>query len=200
TPGFALPGVIGLLSLGLFFWGHWIVQLAGWEELLLVAIGLALLAIEIFILPGVTVAGLAGVVALVAGRVRAVDGAGAMVATFVRCGGRVAMAILVALAAGFLLLRLLPRLPCGRELVLTTEVPADQVYVSPPRGDQSWLGRSGIASSPLRPAGIAHIDGVRVDVVSDGAFIEAGAAIDVIRVDGNRIVVRRSRTEDSDHD
>ena len=37
TPGFAVPGTVGLISLGLFFWGHWIVQLAGWEELLLVA-------------------------------------------------------------------------------------------------------------------------------------------------------------------
>jgi membrane-bound serine protease (ClpP class) len=41
----------------------------------------------------------------------------------------------------------------------------------------------------LRPAGIATIDGARVDVVSDGAFIEAGAAVVVTRVDGNRIVV-----------
>jgi membrane-bound serine protease (ClpP class) len=44
----------------------------------------------------------------------------------------------------------------------------------------------------LRPAGIAQFDDARVDVVSDGGFIEAGTLIDVIRVDGNRIVVRRS--------
>ena len=54
TPGFAVPGTIGLISLGLFFWGHWIVQLAGWEELLLVSIGVLLLALEVFVIPGMT--------------------------------------------------------------------------------------------------------------------------------------------------
>lgn len=196
TPGFALPGVIGLLSIGLFFWGHWIVQLAGWEELLLVALGVALLALEIFVLPGITVAGIAGIGALVAGLALALVGAGATTATIVTALGRVAAAILLALAGGFLLLRLLPRLPFGRQLVLTAEVPAAEGYVSPPRGDQSWLGRSGVASSPLRPAGIADFDGVRVDVVSEGAYIDAGTAIDVTRVDGNRIVVRRSRAKE----
>jgi membrane-bound serine protease (ClpP class) len=55
------------------------------------------------------------------------------------------------------------------------------------------LGKGGTAATPLRPAGVAYLDGERVDVVSEGAFIEAGQPIDVIRVDGNRIVVRQSR-------
>ena len=63
TPGFAVPGTVGLISLGLFFWGHWIVQLAGWEELLLIAIGVLLVALEAFVIPGITVAGIAGIVA-----------------------------------------------------------------------------------------------------------------------------------------
>jgi membrane-bound serine protease (ClpP class) len=54
-----------------------------------------------------------------------------------------------------------------------------------------WLGKSGTALSPLRPAGIAEIEGERVDVVSDGGFVDSGASIIVSRVDGNRIVVRR---------
>jgi membrane-bound serine protease (ClpP class) len=49
----------------------------------------------------------------------------------------------------------------------------------------------GRASSPLRPAGIAEFDGRRVDVVSEGELIDAGQFIEVTRVDGNRIVVRR---------
>jgi membrane-bound serine protease (ClpP class) len=55
------------------------------------------------------------------------------------------------------------------------------------------LGKSGRAVSPLRTAGIAEIEGERVDVVSDGEFIEPGAPIVVTRIDGNRIVVRRSK-------
>ena len=63
--------------------------------------------------------------------------------------------------------------------------------VSVAEGDLRWLGKQGRASSPLRPAGIAEIEGERVDVVSDGELIDAGQLVEVTRVDGNRIVVRR---------
>jgi membrane-bound serine protease (ClpP class) len=192
TPGFAVPGTLGLLALGLFFWGHWIVRLAGWEELLLVSIGVLLIALEVFVLPGTTLAGIAGVVAVVAGLGMTLVGAGATVAVIIGALGRVAVALLLAMAGTFALLRVLPRLPFGRRLVLATGMEAGLGYVSAPEGDHRWAERLGTAVSPLRPAGIAEIDGARVDVVSDGGFIEPGAAIEVTRVDGNRIVVRRA--------
>ena len=192
APGFAVPGTVGLLSLGLFFWGHWIVQLAGWEELLLVSLGVLLLAIEVFVIPGFTVAGLTGIVAFVAGLGMTLVGAGATTNAILAALGRVAVSILLAIAGAFALLRLLPRLPFGRRLVLETDMPTNLGYGSAPESDRRWLGRRGTALSPLRPAGIAEIDGTRLDVVSDGDFIEAGALVLVTRVDGNRIVVRRS--------
>jgi membrane-bound serine protease (ClpP class) len=88
----------------------------------------------------------------------------------------------------------LPRLPFGRQLILETGLATGEGYASAPEQDRSWLGKSGTAHTPLRPAGIAVFDGERVDVVSDGEFIDAGTPIVVIRVDGNRIVVRRYRT------
>jgi membrane-bound serine protease (ClpP class) len=190
TPGFAVPGTVGLISLGLFFWGHWIVQLAGWEELLLVAVGVLLLALELFVIPGITVAGVAGIIALVAGLGMTLVGAGATVSAMIGALGRVAISILIAIAGSAALFRLLPRLPFGRRLVLETGMDATQGYVSAPESDRRWLGRTGTALSPLRPAGIADIDGARVDVVSDGGFIDVGTPIEVTRVDGNRIVVR----------
>jgi membrane-bound serine protease (ClpP class) len=200
TPGFAMPGAIGLLSLGLFFWGHWIVQLAGWEELLLVSIGVLLLALEVFVIPGTSVAGIGGILALVAGLSMTLVGAGATVPVIISALGRVAISILLAIAGAFALFRVLPRLPFGRRLVLETGMQAGLGYVSTPDSDRQWLGRAGRAVSPLRPAGIADIDGTRVDVVSDGGFIDAGTAIQVTRVDGNRIVVRRSEPLQEDAD
>jgi membrane-bound serine protease (ClpP class) len=191
TPGFALPGILGISALGLFFWGHWLVQLAGWEEMLLVVLGLGLLALEVFVLPGTTVAGFAGIIALVAGLGMTLVGAGATTSMMLIALGRVAISILAALAGTLLLLRLLPHSPMGRRLILATGMQASEGYVSTPDSDPQWLGRSGTALSPLRPAGIADIDGTRVDVVSDGAFIDAGAPLVVTRVDGNRIVVRQ---------
>lgn len=200
TPGFALPGAVGLLSLTLFFWGHWIVQLVGWEELLLVGAGAILLGLEIFVIPGFGVAGAAGIIALAAGLGMTLVGPGATSSAIIGALGRVAVSILLALGGALVLLRVLPRLPFGNRLVLDAEMGTAKGYVSPPATDRLQLGRVGTALSPLRPAGVADIDGARVDVVSDGGFVEAGAVIEVTRVDGNRIVVRerpnseRSRT------
>jgi len=191
TPGFGVPGILGIASLALFFWGHWLVQLAGWEEILLVGSGLALLVLEVFVIPGFGLAGVLGIGALFAGLSLSLVGGGATWEFVVQAVGRVIISIVLALVASLVMLRVLPRLPFGRRLILETGLPAGEGFASAPADDSNWLGKSGIAFSPLRPAGIAEIDGERVDVVSDGEFIDAGAPIVVSRVDGNRIVVRR---------
>jgi membrane-bound serine protease (ClpP class) len=192
-PGIGVPGILGVTSLALFFWGHWLVQLAGWEELLLVGSGLVLLVLEVFVTPGFGLLGLLGLMTLLGGLGLSLVGVGATWEVVVMATGRVVLSLLVALAAALAMLRVLPRLPLGRRLVLETEMAADAGYASAPPSDRRWLGQHGTAASPLRPAGLAHLADERVDVVSEGEFIEAGAPIEVVRVDGNRIVVRRIR-------
>jgi len=194
TPGFGVPGALGITSLALFFWGHWLVQLAGWEELLLVGSGLVLLAVEIFVTPGFGLAGVLGIAAVLSGISLSLIGTGATWEFVLRAVGRVVFSLLAALIASLVLLRFLPRLPFGRRLILETELLAGAAGGSAPESDRRWLGKSGTALSPLRPAGIAEIEGERVDVVSDGDLIEPGVPIVVTHVDGNRIVVRRHRT------
>jgi membrane-bound serine protease (ClpP class) len=193
TPGFGVPGILGISSIALFFWGHWLVQLAGWEELLLVGSGLVLLAVEIFVTPGFGVAGVLGIVALLSGLSLSLVGGGATWDFILKAVGRVIFSLLLAVAGSLVLLRFLPRLPFGKRLILETGLGAGEGYASPPDTDKQWLGKPGVAVSPLRPSGIADVEGERVDVVSDGEFIESGAQIVVTRVDGNRIVVRRQR-------
>jgi membrane-bound serine protease (ClpP class) len=192
TPGFGIPGALGVGSLGLLLWGHWLVQLAGWEELLLVAAGVILLAIEVLVVPGFGVVGLLGIIAIIASLVLTLIGPGAAPAFIIATATRVVFSLLVALLASFLLLRLLPRLPMGRRLILERGLTSAQGYVSAPDSDVQLLGKTGRTSSALRPAGIAEIAGRRVDVVSEGELIDAGQSIEVIRVDGNRIVVRQT--------
>ena len=193
TPGFGVPGALGITSLALFFWGHWLVRLAGWEEILLVLVGLVLLAVELFLIPGFGITGILGILGLIAGLTLSLVGAGATAEIVIGAITRVAVSLLVALAASVVLLRFLPKLPFGRQLILHTGLGADSGYASAPESDRQWLGGQGTAVSPLRPAGIADIDGKRVDVVSQGEWIDPGTPITVIRVDGNRIVVQ-SRT------
>ncbi|MBI1982625.1 MAG: nodulation protein NfeD [Acidobacteria bacterium] len=191
TPGFGVPGALGIASLALFFWGHSLVQLAGWEELLLAATGIILLAIELLVVPGFGIAGVLGIVAILASLVLSLVGPGDTAAFVLVAAGRVVFALLFALLASLILLRFLPRLPFGRRLILERGLAAAQGYASAPESDARWLGKRGRASSPLRPAGIVEIEGERVDVVSDGELIDAGQFVEVTRVDGNRIVVRR---------
>jgi len=191
TPGFGIAGGLGVGSLALFFWGHWLVQLAGWEELLLAAAGLALLVAEIFFIPGFGIAGALGLTAMLGALVLAMTGAGDTATVIIEAVWRVVTALLVALVAALVLLRLMPRLPFARRLVLASDLGTGPAHGSAPMSDQGWLGRRGHAASALRPAGIAEIEGERVDVVSDGALIERGAPIQVTHVDGNRIVVRQ---------
>jgi len=106
---------------------------------------------------------------------------------------QIAVSLLVVGVAIAVAIRVLRRRPTRRRLVLDTELGAEEGFASAPEADRAWLGKRGTAASSLRPAGIADIEGERVDVVSDGEFIEPGEPIVVVRVDGNRIVVRRLR-------
>jgi membrane-bound serine protease (ClpP class) len=191
TPGFGLPGAIGLTALGLFFWGHWLVELAGYEELLLFGLGVLLLAVEVFVTPGFGIIGAFGVLSLLAGLALSLLGPGSSAEATIGVISRVMVSLLVAAVAAIALLRVLPRTPFGRKLVLDTGMTADAGYVSPPAADSALLGCVGIASSPLHPSGLALIDGRRIDVVSEGEYIDAGEPIVVTRVDGNRVVVRK---------
>ncbi|HEU4370937.1 MAG TPA: NfeD family protein [Methylomirabilota bacterium] len=193
TPGFGVPGAVGIASLAAFFWGHWLVRLAGWEELLLVVVGLALLALEVFVLPGFGVAGVLGIAAILAGLGLSLVGAGATQEVLVIAAARVVFSLLIALVASVALFRLLPRLPFGRRVILETGLPPGGGWEAGVVDLRPAPGARGTTVSPLRPAGIADIGGARIDVVSEGDYIDAAEPIEVLQVEGNRVVVRHVR-------
>ncbi len=191
VPGFGLPGAVGIGSLALFFWGHSLVHLAGMEELLLAGAGLLLLALEVFVIPGFGIAGILGIAAIVAGLAMSLIGGGSTGQVIMGAVGQVGFSLFVAVAAGIWLLRLMPRTPFGGKMVLQTSLPGGAGIAPESEGERRWLGKRGVAASPLRPTGIATIEGERVDVVSEGDYIEAGAPIEAIGAAGSRTVVRR---------
>ncbi|MEX2490979.1 MAG: NfeD family protein [Nitrospirales bacterium] len=190
VPGFGVPGALGLMCLALFFWGHGLVQLAGLEEFLLVGLGLILVGLEIFVIPGFGIAGILGILALMGGLGLSLIGTGASWDSILSALGQVALSILLAIIATLILVRYFPRLPFGKRLILETNLQAQEGYESSPAEDHRWLGKQGTALSDLHPSGIARFEGERVDVVSDGTFIQAGQPLAVVRIDGNRVVVR----------
>jgi membrane-bound serine protease (ClpP class) len=189
TPGFGIPGAVGITCLGLFLWGHSIVDLVGLEEVLLALTGIVLLIVELFVIPGFGLVGLLGIVTLGAALVMSIIGAGATIETTLFAVGQIGFSLALAIALSFLFFKFLPKMPFGRAFVLDTKLDGQAGFLTEPLKDHVLLNRIGVAHSTLRPAGIAEIDGQRIDVVSEGEFIEAGTPIKVLRVDGNRIVV-----------
>ena len=195
TPGFGVPGALGAVSLVLVLGGHYTVQLVGWEELILVGIGLILIGLEVFVIPGFGLAGVGGIAALLAGLSLALVGNGATVAAIIGAAGRVSLSMLAAIALSIVVFRFLTKTSLTGRLVLDSSLPpgGGEGPAPTPQPISGMLGRQGTTITSLRPAGLAEFDGERVDVVSTGEMIEPGATIVVHRMDGNRIVVRRHR-------
>ncbi|HYF93717.1 MAG TPA: NfeD family protein [Symbiobacteriaceae bacterium] len=179
-PGVTVPGLIGVISLTLFFLGNVLVGTAGWLEVGLAFLGVILLLIEAFI-PGFGVFGFGGVISMAASIFLSVDSPQRAVSYLMWT----AVAFSVAL---FAILRALSRRGLGR--LLTLQRHHEKSYV-PERADLSKLvGKEGKALTTLRPAGGAVFGTVRVDVVTEGEYISAGTPVKVIRVDGARVLVR----------
>jgi membrane-bound serine protease (ClpP class) len=214
--GIGVASGAGLGLLAVFFWGHMLAGLAGWEGVVLVLLGLVLLGLEAFVIPGFGVAGILGLLATTAGLFLSLIG-GEIVTNedLVRAGSTVGFGLLTMLAGGVLLLWLLPKTTGFGGLVLRTRLGTPDVrprlrrgnglLTAPPsardaasaearRGSAeatSLVGARGVATSDLRPGGIARINGERADVVTQGDYISAGEPIEVIGDEGYRRVVRR---------
>lgn len=189
TPGFGIPGAIGISCLALFLWGHSIVNLVGLEEVLLALTGLMLILVEVFIIPGFGIIGGLGILALGAALVLSLVGAGATFGALLYATGQIGFSLGIAIFLGIVFLKFLPKMPFGRAFVLDSILDGKAGFLSEPPADLTLLEQVGVAHSTLRPAGIAEINGHRIDVISEGEFIEAGTPIKVVRVDGNRVVV-----------
>lgn len=108
-----------------------------------------------------------------------------------------AIAIFGGFGTALLAFKLLPRTAWGRKIIIAGPSFAQDPAATDPH-TKDLLGKSGRALSMLRPAGIAEIDGRRVDCVTVGEMIEAGADVKVTRIEGNRVVVARaSRSPES---
>jgi membrane-bound serine protease (ClpP class) len=214
TSGFGAVGLVGIGLLALFFWGHALAGLAGWEGIALVLAGLLLVGVEVFVIPGFGVAGVLGIAALLGGLFLSLIGGEIVTGEdLARAGYTVGGAFLLMIAGSVMLIRLLPRAAGVQGLILQAQL--GRAEVAPRRSGRLWRwlegshleahtagvkveqrpslhGATGVALSPLRPGGIARIGSERIDVVTQGEYIPAGAAIVVIADQGYRRVVRRA--------
>lgn len=185
TAGWGIPGTIGLLSLGLYFGGHLVAGLAGWWVVGLFLVGILLLLLELLVIPGFGVAGVSGIITVLASIILAAgNSVQAAVSLVIALGATV-------LLVGFLL-RYLTKTKRWQWFILADRLDKEHGYIAP-MDLQGLAGKEGVALTPLRPAGTAEIEGERYDVISEGSFIPAGTRLVVVRVEGARVLVRPCR-------
>jgi membrane-bound serine protease (ClpP class) len=181
TAGFGVAGTISIMAFALYFGGHIFAGLAGREVIFLFLLGFILLLIEAFI-PNFGVIGLSGLAAIVASVVLSAATTGEGLRILV-------MSLFLSVIVIAFSFRFLRRSPLWSQIVLQYAETRDRGYVGP--GDASSLvGEAGVTLTPLRPAGMAEINGKRVDVVSEGGYIASGVEIKVVFTEGSRVVVR----------
>jgi membrane-bound serine protease (ClpP class) len=197
TPGFGLPGVLGILCVGLVLFGHYLAGLAEVTEIVLILFGFGLIAAEILFVPGIMVLAILGLVFVLAGLIMALVpfsvpdfGDTFEVTAILNSTARMLLTFVASFGAFFLLVRFLRKIPVLHRLVLQTELAGGAGSVGVTAG-HSWVGKTGVTLTPLLPGGKAEIDGDVVDVVADGESIEKGEAVRVIAVDGTKVLVGR---------
>lgn len=180
-PGHAVSGVIGVTAFGLYFFGHYAAGFAGTEDIFLFVIGVILMIAEVFI-PGFGILAAAGIVCLASGVILAAyDTSNAAISLGIAF---VFAAVLIAIVA-----YIFRRKGIWNKFILKDALKTELGYVST-SSKEHLLGKKGTAITPLRPAGIAKIEGERVDVVTGGEFVESGKAVVVVHIEGTRVVVR----------
>ena len=210
TPGFGVPGIVSLLAFGLFFFGnHLAGNLAGYELAVLLVVGLILIGVEIFLLPGTVIPALVGgVMVLVAIGMAMVDrvdftyawkglpGAGRWAEILGGAAMTVALAFIGSVVLMLVAMRYLPQTRAGGWMILQKTVPTGasiplETAPGESAGRTTYVGLVGEAGTVLRPAGKGRFGGLWLDIISDGEYIEKGTPIEVVKHEGSRIVVMR---------
>ena len=194
TAGFGLAGLAGLISLGLFFGAHMIVGLAGWEEVILLVVGLALILVEVLIVPGFGFVGLGGILAVLASIYLSLIGHLPTAEEYSQAALVLSVTGIALLGGAWALLRALPRSNrlARSGVLLRDELDRETGYLSAPER-RELLGAVGVAATDLRPAGAGLFGEERLDVVAEAGFIPAGTRITIISSEGYRLVVKSTQ-------
>jgi membrane-bound serine protease (ClpP class) len=204
SPGLGLPGAVAIVALAIFLGAPYMAGFTVTWEIVVIILGLALIAVEVFVIPGFGVAGISGMILLVFGLLASFIPAEPgkddffhipnLPATYEYLeygiysigSGLVGALILMALWVKYM-----PRTSLGSKIIAPNPTPA-QVTVDDPYKTVARVGDEGKATSPLRPVGRARFGDMLVDVVSEGDYIQPGEKVRVMERHGNRIVVRRA--------
>lgn len=187
SPGFGVAGSTSIIALILFFYGHTVAGLAGYEVFVLLIVGIALVAIEFFV-PGGILGGI-GTLSIIASLFMASGNVAAMSFSIL-----IAMVVSLTLAV-ILYKRIGLQKGLLRYIILSDQETTERGYVSN-QERKDLAGQVGVTLTPLRPAGTARFNHERVDVVTEGGFISQDQPVMIVKVAGGRVIVREQETKE----
>jgi membrane-bound serine protease (ClpP class) len=187
-----LPGTVAVIALALFFGSGYILELASITEILVFALGVILLLVEIFIIPGFGIVGMLGIIFMISGLFL-----GLLPDSFMKDSGFISIAI-IQLAGTFvataitiyILAKILPKSKTFNKMILNEALETKSIHSNRTEYEK-MVGMSGKSVTDLRPSGTGYVDGNRVDVVTEGDYINRDTEIIVKRVEGAKIVVAK---------
>lgn len=193
SPGIGFPGAVSVIGAFLFFAPLYIMGLAQSWEIVLFVIGVLLMILEIFVIPGFGLAGLTGITLILFSLGAALIGniglAFPELSLIASAVWTLSVTLIIGIGLIMSLAKYLPQNQFFKRLVLedTLNSTNKPFYEQ----EEELTGKTALAVSPLRPSGLILVDGKRVNVVSDGDFIASGEHVIIVSAVGNRIVVTR---------
>ncbi|MBN2020269.1 MAG: hypothetical protein JW749_08595 [Sedimentisphaerales bacterium] len=207
TPGIGLPGLVAVICFSIIIGSKFLIGMANWIEVMLFVVGILLLLVEIFIIPGFGVTGITGILLIMVGLF------GMLIKNppdrvpwpqtsfdwqwFLNGVLAISLGFVGFLICATVLTKYMHKMPYLSSMVLLPGIAkkGTEVEISmtaPQEGEQVSVavGQEGEAMSRLRPAGKARFGDAVVDVVAEGEFIDKGIKVKIIEIHGNRVVVR----------
>ncbi|RKX76460.1 MAG: nodulation protein NfeD [Spirochaetes bacterium] len=196
SPGFGIPGTVGIICFAVLFASNFLLGTVGSLELLLFLLGIVLLIVEIFVIPGFGITGITGLLLMAVSLILSMQHF--LIPSFQwewTIFHRNILTVLSGLVGAFIFFSILayflPKVSFFERLTLKTSQETVGGYtVQAQEESERYIGKRGVTVTTLRPSGKAEIEGEVVPVESEGDFIAPGKGVRVIRVDGNRIIVR----------
>ncbi len=185
SPGFGVGGIIGVVALSLFFGASFMAELATVTEVLILLAGVILVLLEVFVIPGFGVAGISGIILMLWGMYNMLLSAYPMPEQIKGAFLGLNIGIIGAILAGIVMLRAL----LGSKF-FKRNVPIGGLEFNVSVGLDSLLGSSGQTLTPCMPTGKADFAGRQVNITTRGEFLDEGATVVVLAVEGNTAIVR----------
>jgi membrane-bound serine protease (ClpP class) len=193
TPGWGIGGTLSLIALALFFGSHYLVNLAQWTEILLFIFGLVLLLLEAFVIPGFGIAGISGILCVLASFVLSLLPRLGSISfeEMLHAITLVGLSFVFAFVLVIPVVKLVPKTRVFKKLILDVSEKKEDGFRSTPVSYEQYLGAEGIALSTLRPSGIGLFDGKRLNVIAEGEFVDPNTPIKILKVEGYNVIVRK---------